>query len=104
MALDKKESIQRAIKDSRQSGNVIWSPFKKVAAILVFPNIAVSFKLNYFKLIHLQANMLSSFIFTYFAVDRTNLPHNLSFRLKNTRFRTQSHFASSIVVLYLPDN
>ena len=54
----------------------------KVAAICVFPNIAVYFKLNYFKLIHLQANMLSSFIFTYFAVNHTNLPQNLSFRLR----------------------
>ena len=54
----------------------------KVAAILVFPKIAVYFKLNYFKLIHLQANMLSSFIFTYFAVNHTNLPQNLSFRLR----------------------
>ena len=33
----------------------------KVAAILVFfLKIAVYFELNYFKLIHLQANMLSS--------------------------------------------
>ena len=54
----------------------------KVAAILVFQKIAVYFKLNYFKLIHLQANMLSSFIFTYFAVNHTNLPQNLSFRLR----------------------
>ena len=30
------------------------------------------FKMNHFKLIHLQANILSSFIFTYFAV---NLPY-----------------------------
>ena len=36
--------------------------------------------------------MLSSFIFTYVAVNHTNLPQNqkLSFRLKKTRFRTQS--------------
>ena len=54
----------------------------KVAAILVFPKIAVYFKLNYSKLIHLQANMLSSFIFIYFAVNRANLPQNLSFRLR----------------------
>ena len=39
-----------------------------VAAILVFPIIAV-FLLNYLKLIHLQANILS-----YFAVNHTNLP------------------------------
>ena len=32
-----------------------------------FSKIALYFKLNHFKLIHLQANMLSSFIFTYFA-------------------------------------
>ena len=54
----------------------------KVAAILVVPKIAVYFKLNYFKLIHLQANMLSSFIYTYFAVNHTNLPQNLSSRLR----------------------
>ena len=53
----------------------------KVAAILVL-KIAVYFKLNYLKLIHLQANMLSPFIFTYFAVNHTNLPQNLSFRLR----------------------
>ena len=41
---------------------------------LSFSKIAVYFKLNYFKLTHLQANMLSSFIFTYFAVNHTNLP------------------------------
>ena len=29
----------------------------KVAAILVFPKYAVYFKLNYSKLVHLQANM-----------------------------------------------
>ena len=46
------------------------------ATILVFPKIAVYFKLNYFKLIHLQANMLSSFNFPYFAVNYTNLPKN----------------------------
>ena len=51
----------------------------KVAAILGFPKIAVYFKLNYFKLIHLQANMLSSVIFTYFAVSHTNLLQKLSF-------------------------
>ena len=44
----------------------------KVAAILGFQKIAVYFKLNYFELIHLQAIMLSSFIFTYFAVKHTN--------------------------------
>ena len=46
----------------------------KVAAILVFPKYAVYFELHYFKLIHLQANLLSSFISTYFAVNYTNLP------------------------------
>ena len=54
----------------------------KVATILVFPKIAVYFKMNYFKRINLQANMLSSFIFTYFAVNHTSLPQNLSFRLR----------------------
>ena len=57
----------------------------KVAAILVFPKIAGYFKLNYFKLIHLQANMLSSFIFTYFAVNHTNLPQKLLFGLRKHR-------------------
>ena len=51
----------------------------KVAAILVFPKYTVYFKLNYFKLIHLQANMLSLFIFIYSAVNHTNLPQKLSF-------------------------
>ena len=46
----------------------------KVAAILVFPTIAV-FLLNYLKLIHLQANILS-----YFEVNHTNLPHNFVIR------------------------
>ena len=54
----------------------------KLPAILVFPKIAVYFKLNYFKLMHLQANVLSSIIFTYFAVNHTNLPQKLSFRLR----------------------
>ena len=49
----------------------------KVAAILVFQKYAVYFKLNYFKL-RLLANMLSTFIFTYFAVTQTNLPHKWS--------------------------
>ena len=48
----------------------------KVAAIFVFPKIAVYVKLNYFKLKYLQANMLSSFILTYYAVNHTNLPQN----------------------------
>ena len=52
----------------------------KVAAILVFPKIY--YILIYFKLIHLQANMLSSLMFTYFAVNHTNLPQKLSFRLR----------------------
>ena len=39
----------------------------KVAAILFFfPKYAVYFKLHYFKLIHLQANLLSSFPYTRF--------------------------------------
>ena len=50
----------------------------KVATILVFPKYAVYFELNYFKLVHLEAKMLSSFIFTYFAVIHTNLPQKLS--------------------------
>ena len=49
---------------------------------LSFSKIAVYFKLNYFKLIRLQAKMLSSFIFTYFAVNQTNLPQKLSFGLR----------------------
>ena len=43
----------------------------KMAANLVFQIIVVYFKLNNFKLIHLQANMLSSFMFTYFAASHT---------------------------------
>ena len=31
---------------------------------------------------HLQANMLSSFIFIYIAVNHTNLPQNLSFSVR----------------------
>ena len=58
----------------------------KVAAILVFSKIAVYFKLNYLKLIHLQANMLSSFIFTYFAMNHTNLPQKFSFRPSKTQY------------------
>ena len=60
----------------------------KAAAILVFPKNAVYFKLHYVKLIHLQANLLSSFISTYFAVNHTNLPQNCHLGLENTRFRT----------------
>ena len=41
---------------------------------LGFPKYAVYFKLHYFKLKHLQANLLSSFISTYFAVNHTNWP------------------------------
>ena len=61
---------------------MLYGIIYKVAAILVFQKIVVYFKLNYFKLIHLQANMLSSFIFTYFAVNHNNLPQNLSFRFR----------------------
>ena len=43
---------------------------------MFFPKYAVYFKLHYSKLIHLQANMLSLFISTYFAVNHTNLPKN----------------------------
>ena len=60
----------------------------KVAAILVFPKYAVYFELNYFKLIHLQANMLSSLISTYFAANHTTLPQNCHLGIENTRFRT----------------
>ena len=72
----------------------------KVAAIFVFRKIAVYFKLNYFKLIHLQANMLSSFIFTYFAVIHTNLPQKLllglrKHKIKDINSRWLSHFESS---------
>ena len=41
-----------------------------------------------FKLIHLQSNMLSSFIFTYFSVNHTNLPQKCHLGLKSTIFRT----------------
>ena len=63
MALEKTKSIQH---DGCQSGNTKMVTNYKVAAILVFQKIAVYFKLNYFKLIHLQANMLSSFFFYLF--------------------------------------
>ena len=46
---------------------------------IVFSNTAVYFKLNHFKLIHFRVNMLSSFVFTDFAVHHTNLPQKLSF-------------------------
>ena len=60
----------------------------KVAAILVFQNMQSIFKLHYLNLIHLQANLLSSFISTYFAVNHTNLPQNCHLDLENTRFST----------------
>ena len=62
----------------------------KMAAILVFSKYACYFKLHYFKLIHLQANLLSPFISTFFAVNHTNLPPNCHLGLENTRFRTKS--------------
>ena len=58
----------------------------KVAAILVFPKYAVYFKLHYFKLMRLQANLLSSFISTYFAVN-----HSVSQKM-TTRFFCQYLF------------
>ena len=83
MALNKTKSIQHAIQDGCQSGNVIWSPFIKWLQSCFFSlKIAVYFKLNYLKPAYLQANMLSSFIFTYFAVNHTNLPKNCHFRLR----------------------
>ena len=73
MALDKTESIQ----DGCRSGNVIWSHY-------LFSKIALYFKLNHFKLIHLQANMLSSFIFTYFAgIVHTNQGQTYQFFVYN---------------------
>ena len=79
-----------------------------VAAILFIPKYAVYFKLNYFKLIHLQANLLSSFNFTYFAVNHTNLPQKLSFKLRKHKIqdivsRWLSHVASSTVAVYQLD-
>ena len=56
-----------------------------MATILVFPKYAIYFKLHYLKLIHLQANLLSSFI-----VNHTNLPENCHVGLENTRLRTMS--------------
>ena len=82
LTLDKKESMQHAIQDGFQSGHVVWSPFIKWPPSWVFFKIGVYFVLSYFKLTHLQANMLPSFIFTYFAVNHTNLPQILSFRLR----------------------
>ena len=61
---------------------MLYVTIYKMAAILVFPKMAVYFKLNYFKLIHLQVNMLSSFIFTYLAANHTYLLQNLPFRLR----------------------
>ena len=81
MALDKKEASNMPAKLTVK-GECYMVTIYKMATILVFPKMAVYFKLNYLKLIHLQVNMLSSLIFTYFAVDHTNLPQNLSFRLR----------------------
>ena len=85
MALNKKESIQHTIQDGCQNRNVIWTPFIRWPPSWFFQN---NFNLHYFKLIHLQANLLSSFISTFFAVNHTNLPQNCHFGLENTRFRT----------------
>ena len=82
MDLYKKESMQHAIQDGCQSGNVTLTPFIKwPPSCFFFKKYAFDFKLNYFKL-NLQANMLSTFIFTYFAVTHTNLPYKLSFGLR----------------------
>ena len=73
MALNKKESIQHGC----QSRNFIWTPFIRWPPSWFFPKYAVYFKLQYFKLIHLQANLfiqMSSFISTFLAVNHTNLP------------------------------
>ena len=80
----------------------------KVAAVLFFLKIAAYFKMNYFKLINLQAYMLSSFIFTYVAVNHSSLPQNVPFRLNKYKIkaivsRCLSHFASSTLVLYQLD-
>ena len=88
MALNKKESIQHTIQDGCQSRNVIWTPFIRWPPSWFFPKYAVYFKLHYFKLIHLQTNLLSSVISTFFAVNHTNLPQNCHLGLENTRFRT----------------
>ena len=88
MALNKKESIQHTIQDGCQSRNVIWTPFIRWPPSWFFPKYAVYFKLHYFKLIHLQANLLSSVISTFFAVNHTNLPQNCHLGLENTRFWT----------------
>ena len=61
---------------------MLYVTIYKMADILVFPKMAVYFKLNYFKLIHFQVSMLSSFIFTYFAVNHTYLLQNLPLRLR----------------------
>ena len=72
MALNKEESIQHTIQDGCQSRNAIWTPFIRWPPFCFFPKYAVYFKLHYFKLIHLQANLLSLFISTsYFAVNHT---------------------------------
>ena len=62
--------------------------YEMAAILFFFPKYAVYFKLHYFKLTHLQANLLSLFICTFFAVNHTNLPQNCHLGLENTRFRT----------------
>ena len=62
----------------------------KVVAILssCFLKISVCFKLNYFKLIYLQANLLSSFIFTFLQTSILICFINCHSGLENTRFKT----------------
>ena len=71
----------------------------KVAAILVFPKIAVYFKLNYYKLIHLQANMLSSFFLLILQITILICLKNCHSGLENTRFRTQSQVGCDFCIL-----
>ena len=58
-----------AFKEEMLYGHHLWDGRHLV---FFFPKYAVYFKLHYFKLIHLQANLLSLFISTFFAVNHTN--------------------------------
>ena len=86
MALGKKRVSNMSSKMDGQSENVICHHVLS-GRHLVFPKIAVYFKLNYFELTHLQAIMLSSFIFTYSAVNLL-IFHKIVIGAKNTRLRT----------------
>ena len=81
MALNKEESILIPSKTA-VTVDMLYGHHLEGGRHLGFPKHAVYFKLHYFKLIPLQANLLSSFISTYFAVNHTNFASKLSFRLR----------------------